>query len=141
MTNLKSIGEALYFYAADYNTNFPDKLSLLYPDYIPRPEVFWCPSDKDPKPTKIDNNTPDGKNSALISYQYDSGHKDDDSPLIPIVWENGCESKDDNHGTDGGNVLYLSGSVAWRPAGSGQYGNRFWWKSRKHGQALPSFYQ
>ena len=140
MTNLKSIGEALYFYAADYDTNFPDKLSLLYPNYISRPEVFWCPSDKDPKPAKIDNDVPDGKNSALISYQYDSGHKDTDSSLIPIVWENGCDSENDNHGADGGNVLYLSGSVTWHPVGSGQDENRFW-KSRKHGQSLPSLSQ
>ena len=86
MTNLKSVGEALYFYAADHNTNFPEKLSFLYPNYISKSEIFWCPSDKDPKPTKIDNDMPDGKNSALISYQYDSSHKDTDSSLIPIVW-------------------------------------------------------
>jgi hypothetical protein len=140
MTNLKSIGEALYFYASDYNTNFPDKLSLLYPNYIPKPELFWCPSDKDPKPTMIDNDMPDGKNSTLISYQYDSGHKDNESPLIPIVWDNGCDSEYDNHGTDGGNVLYLSGSVQWRPGSSGPPGNKFW-KSRKHGQTIPSLYQ
>lgn len=137
LTNLKLIGEAVYFYAADNDMHFPEKLSSLYPSYIPKPVIFWCPSDKNPKPSRIDNDIPDNKNSALISYQYSPGHKDDDSPLIPIVWDNGCEGKDDNHGSDGGNVLYLSGKAVWRPG----HGNLYWkWTSRRHGEALPAAY-
>ena len=127
MTNLKQIGEGLYFYSLDNAGYFPEKLSALYPHYINKAEIFWCPSDKDPKPEKIENDIPDNKNSACISYQYNPGYTENDYFLIPLIWDNGCGISG-NH-KDGGNVLYLDGSVKWIPCSK--------WKSVKHGKSYP----
>ena len=127
ITHLHEIGEALYLYAIDYDGYFPPELTALYPDYIENPRIFWCPSDKNGPPLDITNNGIDALNSALISYQYNPGHKEGDSTNTPILWDNGCETLQDNHGGDGGSVLYLDGRVDWLTKGR--------WKNSTHGKA------
>jgi prepilin-type processing-associated H-X9-DG protein len=111
-SNLKDIGLSLLIYSKDNEEQLPPTLMGLYPKYVEKADVFWCPSDRDPKPTDITNNAVDGINSARISYQYNSGYNISDSANIPLVWDNGCGSLEDNH-RKGGNVLYLDGHVEW----------------------------
>ncbi len=125
MSNLTVIWHALQMYSIDYNDQFPPKLQLLYPEYINSPSLFWCPSDKDPKPTDINNNEIDGINSARISYQYNTEHSASDSSNIPLVWDNGCGGPLDNH-KKGGNVLYSDGDVEWVPKDK--------WENPAHGE-------
>ncbi len=68
--NLRQIGQALQAYAAANGGQFPARLSMLYPAYIADPAVFWNPGDRDPCPTAIDNDVPNGRNSAQVSYNY-----------------------------------------------------------------------
>ncbi|MCK4905420.1 hypothetical protein KAS42_04175 [bacterium] len=124
-SNMKQIGIALQMHANDYDDEFPPTLQHLYPQYINTSSVFWCPTDKDSSPTDINNNEVDGRNSARISYQYNSGHSISESPSIPLVWDNGCGGSLDNH-KKGGNVLYLDGHVEWVPCEE--------WENPTHGE-------
>ncbi len=67
---LRQIGQALQSYASANAGKFPSSLSMLYPLYVSNPDVFWSPGDKQPVPTSITNDTPDGVNSAQVSYRY-----------------------------------------------------------------------
>ncbi|MCD6521701.1 DUF1559 domain-containing protein [Candidatus Calescamantes bacterium] len=148
LSNLKQIGLALHMYSTDWDERFPPPTSLggpnednegqgLYPTYVTDPAVYWCPSDRDPKPTDMyyiasDNirkwaNTID---SPYISYNYAGTvgtHNSTDANFditelddadTPLLWDNGCSSTDANHTTDGGNVLYLDGHAEWVPRDS-----------------------
>lgn len=69
-TNLDQIGTALFTYARDNGDQLPPRLSLLYPQYVSDPAVFWNPGDDDPPPTTIDNDEPNRPNSSQVSFAY-----------------------------------------------------------------------
>lgn len=127
MNNLKQFSVAYQMFAQDHYGNFPASTGELYgssgdkdiyPDYIPEPSTFWCPEDPNSKPTNITTAGADGTNSSEISYAFALGLKISYKVSDPIISDNGCSSAtNDNHGTDGGNVLYLDGHVKWVPSG------------------------
>ena len=84
--NLKQIMVALYTYANAYNDAFPPRLSMLYPELISNPAVFWNPGDSDPCPTTIDNDDMNGINSAQVSFRYSGGSAS--SPPFLVVQDN-----------------------------------------------------
>ena len=101
LNNLKQIGLACHMYAQDNNGVFPDKLSLLYPEYISSLRIFVCPStdDKISSLDEIDEN---------MSYVYIGGLTEDNDPDTVLVYE-----KPGNHGKAGYNELFLDGRVKW----------------------------
>ena len=123
MGNLKDFGRAYQLFADDHRGCYPASTSELYgssgdenlyPDYLPDWRIFWCPLDPDAKPTDITTDGADTTNSCEISYAFALGLKISNDSDDPIVSDNGCSSASlDNHGTDGGHVLYLDGHVKW----------------------------
>ncbi|NOZ63627.1 MAG: DUF1559 domain-containing protein [Caldiserica bacterium] len=132
-SNLKQVGLAL-LYSTDWDEKFPPGVAFgpgLYPTYVTDPGVYWCPSDSDPKPTDIDQSTTADAHrntpyTAFVSYEYvgygggtnvseDYKVNELDAADTPLAWDNGCDQAAANHGTDGGNVLYLDGHVEWVP--------------------------
>jgi len=125
-------------------------LSLLIPKYVKDPGIFVCPSSADTKsPTYIDiekgrdnlGNTRTAAEAELcvgtLSYAYAPGlheQSKDESVVCAdrlILFGNGgvwssppFVQTADNHGTDGINILYVSGNVAWLP--TYKQGNSFW---------------
>jgi prepilin-type N-terminal cleavage/methylation domain-containing protein len=125
-------------------------LSLLIPKYVKDPGIFVCPSSADTKsPTYIDiekgldnlGNTRTAAEAELcvgtLSYAYAPGlheqSKDESvvcaDRLTRFTYNEAWSTTPfvqtaDNHGTDGINILYVSGNVAWLP--SYKRGNSFW---------------
>ena len=127
MVSLKAIWRALLIYSNDFDNKFPQNLSQLFRHDPISPLTAWCPSDSDPVPNDITNDIVDAKNSARISYHYNNKLLNVlADPNLPLLWDNGCEGSQDNHGADGGHVIYLNGHVEWVPADK--------WKNRSHGE-------
>lgn len=76
-SNLKSIGLDLWLYASENSGKYPDKLSVLYPNYSTRVEVFFYSDEK----KKI--MTPENIDS-LGCFRYVEGRtlSADDNPLL-----------------------------------------------------------
>ncbi len=97
--NLRQFGAALRMHATEHQGQFPTKLSMLYPRYLPDAAVFWSPGDSDPRPTAINNDTPNTANSAQISYAYlGSGYTTSSNPRTILVQDNSLSN-------NGGGVL------------------------------------
>ena len=128
MSNLKDFGRAYQLFADDNRGCYPavigdlygaSESGDLYPDYISDCRIFYCPLDPNAEPTDITTDSADTTNSCEISYAFALGLKISNNSDDPIVSDNGCASaSDDNHGTDGGHVLYLDGHVKWLNAAS-----------------------
>ncbi len=118
MNNLRQIGIGLNIYYGDYQGFYPSSpgeyANLYKLGYLDNPKVFWCPSDSDPPPQEIDQttiNTSYNFNLALNDERIWSGEVS-----TAYVWV-GCDLTPvgkRNHGKDGGNVLFLDGSVNWK---------------------------
>ncbi|MDY6914347.1 MAG: prepilin-type N-terminal cleavage/methylation domain-containing protein [Planctomycetota bacterium] len=143
-SNLKGFGIAICMYSQDWDENFPyasdygenydrnDGLSLLYPDYIETPGLFWCPSDtyNPSPPTDITSSGQNLNNSSRTSYMYPYTpgvyntppaprcYRASDPPDTAIVWDlNGGSSwLQENHSPEGGNVLYVNQEIEWLPS-------------------------
>jgi len=127
ISNLKDFGRAYQLFADDHRGSYPAVIGDLYgasgaekiyPDYISDCRIFYCPLDSDAEPDDIDNDGANDANSCEISYAFALGLKISNNSDDPIVSDNGCGSASDNHGTDGGHVLYLDGHVKWINSGS-----------------------
>ncbi len=81
--NLTQIMAALYTYANANDEAFPPRLSMLYPELISNPAVFWNPGDSDPCPTTIDNDDLNGINSDQVSFRYIGGSAAD-APFLVV---------------------------------------------------------
>ena len=122
MNNLHNIGLGVHLYKQDFDSYLPTSLSeyaqLYTLKYVKAARTFWCPSDTDPPPETI---TPDNVD---ISYNFrrEAGFKDSWVPGLggpSTVWV-GCDLTPigkRNHGKDGGNILFLDGSVRWHRIG------------------------
>jgi type II secretory pathway pseudopilin PulG len=139
LSNLRSIGQAMYLYANGHRDRLPNSaptavwdsslggraLLALAADYA-QPAIFRCPSDNDPTPTAIDNTDYFVENSARLSYEfYPIWWAGGDGPMLsrlkgraPLAWDlDGGEPKStrlQNHGVRGGNVLISDGHVEWQ---------------------------
>jgi len=142
ISNLKQMGVALHMYAQDYDERFPTDvtagtcepnlsdtraLALLTgqtnPSDDPRDStiylkdagVFVCPSSAD---VKSETGVP---GPGRCSYAYSVGLHEQtnlDTPLMAdtktsAYYTDLTLATADNHGTDGVNVLYVSGNVTW----------------------------
>lgn len=108
--NLLQIGQALHAYASANAGQFPARLSMLYPAYIAAPAVFWNPGDNDPAPTTINNDTPNGPNSAQISYHYlGAGYTSACGAGVILAEDNSLSS----NGGIGINILTADGAATY----------------------------
>lgn len=86
-SRLRTLVFALQLYANDNRDYFPPAMSLLYPDYVDDPLVFWHPGDTDPPPTTIDNDLLNHPNSSHVSFEF----ADDLRTMCesnPAIWDN-----------------------------------------------------
>jgi prepilin-type N-terminal cleavage/methylation domain-containing protein/prepilin-type processing-associated H-X9-DG protein len=141
LANLRSLGQAMYLYAGDYQDRLPngnphgdsnpsdgDQVLVSLADrYDLPPATFHCPSDRDPIPPRIDNNYISLANSARVSYDFFSLYWNPDlGPKLapqrgqaPIVWDLGVDKISNslqNHGIVGGNVVFADGHGEWERA-------------------------
>jgi hypothetical protein len=107
-THLMEISNALFVYANENRDRLPPDLTMLFPNYISDPTVFWNPGDSDPAPTTIDNNATNAINSTRISFEYTATYPNCDAPL---VWDNSAA----NNGGFYINVAKADGSMSTTP--------------------------
>jgi prepilin-type N-terminal cleavage/methylation domain-containing protein/prepilin-type processing-associated H-X9-DG protein len=143
LSNLRSLGQAMYLYAGDYRDRLPNGngpndgdpdngdqvLVSLWEQYLSAAAAttFHCPSDADPAPRRITNNYISMSDSARISYDFYSLYwQPERGPMLsrlrgqaPLAWDLGVSaelSALQNHGTAGGNVVWADGHANWLPA-------------------------
>lgn len=146
--NLRSLGQAMYMYANAHRGRLPNGnplnttsdydgtaavLTELYRSYLNGgAAVFHCPSDEDPRPSRIERAGQAEVNSARVSYDFYSPYwQPEYGPKIerlrgqaPLAWDlNGGSTTpvaDQNHGAKGGHVVFADGHAEWRMAGVGK---------------------
>ena len=107
--NLRVIGAECNAYAAVHNGRYPERLSEIYPDYVPNLNVFVCPSTgaKIASPDEID---------AKTSYEYYGAALNESTAAEPLHKAILACDKDGNH-RSGKNILYADGHVEWEVTG------------------------
>jgi len=153
MANLRSIGQAISAYSADFNEFYPSvtgaatvtfappvapgdgvkSLGLLYNSYLDHAGVFICASSPPPvDPTDpVNGATPAvGPVSGLVpdqsSYGYDPTHKEGHISEVCLAADapgTGPNGASNNHNNEGQNVLYNFGGVKWSIATDIGYNN------------------
>lgn len=101
LSNLKQIGLGCTMWACEHDEQFPPDLKALYPDFVPDLKVFECPSSADKVRSAAEIDTKG-------SYIYVSGLSLS-SPLDAVL----VYEKEENHGGEGRNVLFVDGHVEW----------------------------
>jgi hypothetical protein len=102
LSNLKQIGLGMKQYALDNNEVFPEKLSVLYPDYMSALSVFKHPSSRNPQISKAEDI------DKFADYEIFPGLTEADPSDFIIAYEKEGLS----HG-EGRHVVYLDGSARW----------------------------
>jgi prepilin-type N-terminal cleavage/methylation domain-containing protein len=142
MTNLRSLGQAMFMYANVYKDHLPNGnpplkyvdfnganyiMTAFNAEFVKSPRTFWCPSDRDPPPDQIVTAEQNVPNSARTSYEfYFLFWPPETGPLLsrlrgqaPLAWDlDGAEisSPNQNHGNKGGHVVYADGHADWQDA-------------------------
>lgn len=115
--NLHQIGMACNAYASVHDGRYPERLSELYPDYVPDPDIFVCPStsDKIASPDEID---------AKTSYEYRGAALNASTAAEPLGQAILACDKPGNHPPGPRNIFFLfaDGSVG-SEYGSGHWGD------------------
>lgn len=131
MSNLRQIGVASHMYATDWGERFPYPTAasnltvadeLVYLGYVEQGEIFYCPSSID-MPTKTSRGVDPNFATNSVSYFYNMGSAPNmalaesaasDTPLWADQWSGSNAWADaDNHGTAGGNVVFVDGHADW----------------------------
>jgi prepilin-type processing-associated H-X9-DG protein len=119
MAHLHRIGTACNAYAAEHNGRYPERLSELYPEYVPNLKVFVCPSThvKITSPDEIDSKT---------SYEYYGAALNASTAAKPLGRAILACDKDGHH-RHGKNILYADGHVSSEGMGGGSCRHRVAW--------------
>jgi len=119
MENLHQIGAACNAYAAEHNGRYPERLSELYPDYVPDLEVFVCPStgEKIGSPQEI---------NAKTSYEYHGAALNASTAAEPLGQAILACDKPGHH-RSGKNILYADGHVESEGMGGESRGHGMDW--------------
>ena len=125
MSNLSQIGKAMKMYSMDNNELFPETFKTGLVEYADNPKLYKCPSDSR-IPANQTADLDDNTCSYNLVYEAPAGKKlteGSSSTLMHCVDKDGTapDGQGDvsstafghNHAGDGGNVLYLDGSVSW----------------------------
>jgi len=138
LSNLRTLAQAMMMYAGENKDRLPnsvqpqvgsspDALIALNRDFVKNPKVFHCPSDIDPVPEKIETDDYAQHNSARVSYEFYSvwwlpanGPRLVKIKDAPLAWDidggNPSATPLQNHGTNGGNVVFADGHGQWMAA-------------------------
>jgi len=95
--NLSQIGKCMKMYSMDHDDRFPDSFDDLSPEYIQQAKLVLCPES--------------GTDEDRHSYILVSGLSETNSPNSVHAY---CPTG--SHGGKGGNILFLDGSIEWRPS-------------------------
>ena len=124
MSNLRQIGVACHIYASDWAERLPNPPGattltvadmLVSNGYMESGSIFRCPSSSD----KMLLQPPFATTN--VSYFYvpamTESEANQDSPMWADQWTAGANRWQtwDNHGADGGNVVFVYGNVHWEP--------------------------
>ncbi len=103
-SNLKQLVLAMLMWSASNNGAFPEKLSVLYPNYVNSLDMFVCPSEGGPVINKerIDSQT---------TYILRKPPTDTPPSQEVVLYE-----RPSQHGGEGGNAAFADGHVEWLDA-------------------------
>jgi prepilin-type N-terminal cleavage/methylation domain-containing protein/prepilin-type processing-associated H-X9-DG protein len=144
LTNLRSLGQAMYLYANQSKDRLPnenpaftaydpaainDVLVAFAKNYVGAAGTFHCPSSETPPQQDITSGDYVPVDSARGCYEFYSVFwQPEDGPKLsrisraPLAWDlNGADpapknNAAQNHGNKGGNVVYGDGHADWQPA-------------------------
>lgn len=129
MSNLSQFGKAMVMYSMDNDEKFPDELRKLGSegDYVKTPRLFICRSDSTRSAANVVDDDDSVFTSTNCSYNLVT-EESDGTPMTAASAGNNmlaCDKDGDenvtdaddgfggNHAGDGGNILYVDGSVQW----------------------------
>ncbi|MFA7231137.1 MAG: type II secretion system protein [Victivallaceae bacterium] len=140
---LSQIGKAFHYYSTEWNDRLPStaKNFIIPSKYCKLPaKLFLCPSDTFNKINILDNGFLNRDDSISASYMFANHERSDAEDFsmrrirhpeqVALEWDlyGGSDNQENavkrNHGTYGGNVLYMDGHVVWKKRLSWAKNNR-----------------
>jgi len=141
LSNLRQLGTAMIAYANEHKGRLPNSnptntaadydsinyvLVALNDGWVKSPQVFHCPSDDDPVPSRIETADYVLPNSARVSYDFysvfwvpEKGPKLVRVSHAPLGWDLNVKDAHPasplNHGPKGGHVVFADSHAEWQP--------------------------
>lgn len=126
MSNLSQVGKAVKLYSMDNYEQFPTNFFPGMSGYADNPKLYKCPSDtRSPATAFTQAEWKEQNCSYALVYEANNLHLTEGSPsvLMHACDKDGGQAAGEgivnatqfggNHAGDGGNVLYIDGSVSW----------------------------
>ncbi len=112
--NLKSLGQLVSLYTMDNGENFPSSLAAALAPYNKSAKLYVCPSDSYRSATNTTENVGAENCSYYLVYKQSSSASSEMQACDKNGDEDiGAAAFGGNHNKDGGNLLYVDGSVVW----------------------------
>lgn len=118
-SNMRQIGQGILIYSNDHRGKYPPDLGTLAKAVDLPPEVFTCPSSHNEVPSEIRAAGIDAQVQWVqenASYMYIGAGMNNTAGAEEVV----LHEHDDNHGSDGMNLLFGDGHVEWQGLDSAQ---------------------